>query len=70
MAVAADLWTSLLKLGRPVDANESWWKTAEICEFTHVWVAAVFRLLRVGFSEDRSTPMMVCGKWSSSLEAV
>jgi hypothetical protein len=33
-----------------------------ICEFTRVWVADVFGLLRVGFSGDRSTPMMDCGQ--------
>ncbi|KAL9406855.1 hypothetical protein Peur_003827 [Populus x canadensis] len=41
-----------------------------ICEFTRVWVAAVFGLLRVGFGGDQSAPMMDCGQRSSSLEAV
>ncbi|KAH8505327.1 hypothetical protein H0E87_012540 [Populus deltoides] len=37
-----------------------------ICEFTHVWVAAVFGLLQVGFGGDRSTPG-VCG-WPGDRE--
>jgi hypothetical protein len=36
-----------------------------ICEFTRVWVAAVFGLLRVGFGGDQSAPMMDCGQWWS-----
>jgi len=37
-----------------------------ICEFTHVWVAAVFGLLQVGFGGDWSTPG-VCG-WPGDRE--
>jgi hypothetical protein len=43
-----------------------------ICEFTHVWVAAVFGLLRVGFGGYRSAPMMDCGAgllWSAGVVA-
>jgi len=36
-----------------------------ICEFTRVWVAAVFRPLRVGFGGGRSAPIRDCGqRWS------
>ena len=66
-------WCPIVGGGRWVSSSSPLLRVparAALLEEEGLLLPGVFGLLQVGFSEDRSTPMMVCGQWSSSLEAV